>query len=293
MNTTKLYIYKHLYLIVSIVFLIHSTALASNFTIKAPQKAQQGNAILVAAISKTPESNATFFWLKKKLTIPFKKSGSLWKAQTLLPVPLDAIGDKMLIVQTQKYSKQLKVSIDKVCWPVQNITMTKKKKKYIPQTSHSKNIEKRILEEQELITKKLSNISCIQYWDKHFIRPVPGIITSQFGGKRFFNGKQCSYHTGVDLRAAIGTPIKAAASGKVILSQDLYYAGKTIFIDHGQGIFTIYCHMSQRNAKVGDLITAGQKIGLSGSTGRSTGPHLHFGLKILGYYLDPMSLFPQ
>ncbi|MEM7101402.1 MAG: peptidoglycan DD-metalloendopeptidase family protein [Pseudomonadota bacterium] len=120
-----------------------------------------------------------------------------------------------------------------------------------------------------------------------FHKPLEGITTSLYGHRRFFNGKPRSPHSGLDIAAPEGTPIKAAAAGTVTLADDLYYNGKTIFLDHGQGLITMYCHMSELSVKEGDVVLPEQTIGLVGTTGRSTGPHLHWSVSLAGYRVDP------
>jgi murein DD-endopeptidase MepM/ murein hydrolase activator NlpD len=123
-----------------------------------------------------------------------------------------------------------------------------------------------------------------------FVRPVPGEPTSIFGTRRLFNNEPRSPHPGLDLRARTGTPVKASGPGIVVLAQDLYYSGNTVLIDHGGGLFTIYAHLSEIEAVEGLEVEAGRRIGLSGATGRVTGPHLHWGAKIGSRPFDPTAL---
>jgi murein DD-endopeptidase MepM/ murein hydrolase activator NlpD len=123
-----------------------------------------------------------------------------------------------------------------------------------------------------------------------FIRPVPGEPTSTFGKRRFFNGKPRSPHPGLDLRAAVGTPVHASGPGEVVIAQDLYYSGNVVIIDHGGGLFTLYAHLSELGVAEGDVVEAGELVGLSGATGRVTGPHLHWGAKIGNRPFDPTAL---
>jgi murein DD-endopeptidase MepM/ murein hydrolase activator NlpD len=123
-----------------------------------------------------------------------------------------------------------------------------------------------------------------------FLRPVDGDQTSVFGTRRVFNGKPRSPHSGLDLRAASGTPVKSSGAGLVTLAMDLYYSGNTVIVDHGGGLFTIYAHLSKLQVRPGDRVRPGQVIGLSGATGRVTGPHLHWGAKIGDRPFDPMAL---
>jgi len=127
-------------------------------------------------------------------------------------------------------------------------------------------------------------------WQKDFILPLQSKITSSFGTKRVYNNKLKSYHSGVDFKAKENTPIRASNSGKVVISQNRFYAGNSIVIDHGHGIYTGYYHLNTLNKKTGDSIKRGEILGLSGSTGRVTGPHLHFSAKVQGLTVDPLQL---
>ena len=123
-----------------------------------------------------------------------------------------------------------------------------------------------------------------------FILPVEGDIFPNFGERRFFNNKPRSQHSGIDIASPKGTPVKASNSGRVVLATHLYFSGKTVVIDHGLGVFSIYCHFSEINVSSGDDVEKGEVIGKIGSTGRVTGPHLHWSIKIRGSRVDPNAL---
>jgi murein DD-endopeptidase MepM/ murein hydrolase activator NlpD len=123
-----------------------------------------------------------------------------------------------------------------------------------------------------------------------FVRPVPGKPTGTFGERRFFNGEPRAPHPGLDLRAAEGTPVLAAGAGRVALAGDLYWTGGTVVLDHGDGLFTVYAHLSKVEVEEGAVIEAGKRIGRSGATGRVTGPHLHWGAKVGTIPVDPRAL---
>ncbi len=122
----------------------------------------------------------------------------------------------------------------------------------------------------------------------HLRQPLNSPLTSPFGTRRLLNGKPKSPHGGVDFKAAIGVPVPAAAAGRVVLAEELYYSGRIVIIDHGLSIFSLYMHLSEIDCRVGDQVTAGQIIGKSGKSGRVTGPHLHWGIKIAGVFVDPL-----
>lgn len=123
-----------------------------------------------------------------------------------------------------------------------------------------------------------------------FILPSSGEAKSNFGERRIYNNDRRSSHSGVDISGPYGSPVRASNSGKVVLASNLYYAGKTVIIDHGLGLFTQYCHFSMIRVKRGDLVHKGDIIGEIGATGRVTGPHLHWGVKVFGNSADPFSL---
>ena len=126
-----------------------------------------------------------------------------------------------------------------------------------------------------------------------FIWPISGRISSIFGLRRFFNEQERRPHSGLDIAAPEGTPIKATASGTVIDSGDFFFSGNMIYLDHGQGLVSMYAHMSKLLVKPGDYVTQGEIIGEVGETGRVTGPHLHFAVIANRTLIDPMFMLPQ
>jgi murein DD-endopeptidase MepM/ murein hydrolase activator NlpD len=129
-----------------------------------------------------------------------------------------------------------------------------------------------------------------RYWIGAFLPPVPGTPTSSFGRRSIVNGEARSPHSGTDFQAADGTPVVAPNRGRVALAADLYFAGKTIIIDHGAGLYSYLAHLSEMLVSEGESVERGQKIALSGSTGRVTGPHLHWTMRVGRARVDPLSL---
>ena len=127
-------------------------------------------------------------------------------------------------------------------------------------------------------------------WSGSFRSPVPFAPTDSFGTRRMFNGKLASIHRGTDFHAPSGTPVVAANDGVVIIAQGMFYEGNLVVVDHGQQFSTLYMHFSKIEVKVGDHVHKGQRLGLSGATGRVTGPHLHLGVRWQGMYVDAVKL---
>jgi biotin carboxyl carrier protein len=127
-------------------------------------------------------------------------------------------------------------------------------------------------------------------WSLPLRLPRPGRITSPYGGAREYNGKVTSRHTGTDFAGAIGAPVTAPTRGVVALVADFYLAGKAVYVDHGAGLVTGYFHLSRADVAVGDTVSAGQRIGAVGRSGRVTGPHLHWIMRYGAISVDPMSL---
>jgi murein DD-endopeptidase MepM/ murein hydrolase activator NlpD len=147
------------------------------------------------------------------------------------------------------------------------------------------------IEADRLLKEKVFGASASEpLWSASFRAPVIAPPTDSFGTRRVFNGKLASIHKGMDFRAATGTPVRAGNSGVVVLARPLYYEGNCVVIDHGLGLFTISMHLSRIDVKEGQRVAAGDRLGLSGATGRVTGPHLHWAVRWQGAYLDPAKL---
>jgi len=127
-------------------------------------------------------------------------------------------------------------------------------------------------------------------WRGTFIRPVEGEVSGAFGLSRIINGKRRGQHTGIDLQAEEGTPVLACNSGMIVLVDQLFFSGKSVILDHGWGLFSMYFHLSETRVNEGDRVNKGAMLGRVGSTGRSTEPHLHWGIRMNGARVDPLSL---
>ncbi|MEK7306408.1 MAG: M23 family metallopeptidase [Nitrospirota bacterium] len=149
---------------------------------------------------------------------------------------------------------------------------------------------KRVAIEKTKTMEILSRITAERFWRGDFIMPAEGRLIENFGSRRRLNGQARSPHNGIDISAPTGTEIHAGNDGTVVLADDLFFGGKSIYIDHGLGAYTSYSHLSQINVSLGDKVRRGDLIGLVGSSGRATGPHLHWGMKINGARINPLSV---
>jgi len=152
-------------------------------------------------------------------------------------------------------------------------------------------------EQQEIIARDrqtkqetFSKVSPDREWAGDFKAPLDAPFSDTFGTTRTFNGQVRSTHEGLDFRAVAGTPIAALNAGTVLLARPLYFEGNCVVLDHGQGLLSLYLHMSEIKVKEGDKVETGQVLGLVGGTGRATGPHLHIAVRWQGVYIDPATL---
>lgn len=151
-------------------------------------------------------------------------------------------------------------------------------------------LRERIRKESELVAWVMSVITPEWLGDGPFVLPHPAPSWSNFGQRRLNNEVLQSVHTGLDIRAPFGDPIRAANAGRVVMASDLYLGGKTVILDHGLGVFSSYGHLSELKVKRGEAVEKGRVVGLCGSTGRSTGPHLHWAVKIFDSRVDPEAM---
>ncbi len=239
-----------------------------------PERPYPGSPLLVEGLS--PKVQRVRF-LGKEFGV-FSLKG---KRMALLAIPLGAKpGDYPIFMGQARYT----VHIFAHRYPEEHLKVPRKMVSYPPK------ILARVKREIRLIKEKVQVFHPEPYFSRPFVWPLHTHITSPFGLRRFFNGEPRSPHGGIDLAAPKGTPVHAANTGRVVLARHLYLPGKTVIIDHGLGIYTIYAHLSRFEVREGQWVKRGQVIALSGATGRVTGPHLHFGCYVEGVKIDPQVL---
>lgn len=185
---------------------------------------------------------------------------------------------------TQKEYEIAQLEIESFDYPKETLSVDKKRV-YL-----SKIDQLRADKEKKLLQKIYSNYIFHPLYDKNFISPLDSKITSYYGTARVYNNSFKSAHLGTDFRAAIGVKIPSSNAGRVVYAGDLFYTGNTVIINHGLGIFSMYGHLSEILVKKDDIVKQGQILGLSGSTGRVSGPHLHWGVMISNNWVDGFSL---
>ncbi len=204
-----------------------------------------------------------------------------WYAVVGLPLDL-APGQHELSVKIGSETKAQPFEVEAKKYPEQRITLKDKSKVELSPADLA-----RAEHEIALIKKLKHHWRDAQDTDLGFILPADGQLGGRFGVRRFFNGEPRAPHSGLDVAVTSGTPVKASAAGVVLAVGDYFFNGKTVFIDHGNGLITMYCHLEQIDVQDGQAVGKGQQLGLSGKTGRATGPHLHWSVVLNGAMVDP------
>ncbi len=199
----------------------------------------------------------------------------------LLIIPI-AYTTKPATIQLRIDKRVIKLAIHRKHYPKEFLRVAPSK------VSPPKSLQRQIAKEFQEAKKIYATITPQSYIHKPFILPIHSKITDKFGVERIFNGKLANYHSGTDFKASVGTPVHAINDGIVVLAKKRYYAGGSLIIDHGRGIYSCYFHLSRFNVRPGQKVTRGQIIALSGKSGRVTGPHLHLTIKVRGISVDPV-----
>ena len=213
---------------------------------------------------------------------PVLKNGASWVA--VVGIPLDtAPGKHAATLQPSRGDpRKLEFTVTDKRYEEQRLKVTNQR-----HVEPSKEDLERIARERKRIDAALGNFAADRVPQFVLEAPVDGRRSSSFGLRRFFNDQPRNPHTGMDIAAPTGTPILSPAPGVVTDTGDYFFNGNTVFVDHGQGVVTIYCHLSRIDVKPGDEVATGTPLGLVGATGRVTGPHLHWGVAVNRAMVDP------
>jgi len=263
------------------------SAQAAQLRVECPEAIGIGLPFLVKVESDAPLDKLQVEWSGKSMQVPGngEKSVEFLLGTDVLTSKPGTGTLRILKLGLSPLAVQTSILVEKRTFPEQRLTVEEK------MARPPLEVQERIATEYAEVRDLLGRVSPVSHLALPLVRPVPGSVASDYGLQRFFNGEARNPHRGLDLRAALGDPVRAASSGKVVLAADHYYGGRSLFIDHGLGVYTVYMHLSEFKVREGDMVEAGQVVGLAGQSGRATGPHLHLGLYVLDLAVDPSALF--
>ena len=233
--------------------------------------------------SSTPPQ--VYFQDKRVMVAPGSDNQHSWVAVAGIPLEAET-GKQQLSVKTENGEVMVPFDIKNKKYQSQYLTIKNKRK-----VNPNKKDMERITKEKKEIHSALASWSPSDQLPTQFVLPVKGRLSSPFGLRRYFNKQPRKPHSGIDIAAPAGTPIIAPMAGTVISTGEYFFNGNTVFLDHGNGLVTMYCHMSKINVKPGQPVAQGEAIGAVGKTGRVTGPHLHWGVSLNDARVDPGLFF--
>ncbi|OAE60934.1 peptidase [Achromobacter xylosoxidans] len=266
---------------------------AAAFCLAWPARAQQGSYISrkldarvpggVAVLTLGDAASAPEVTYLDRRVLVVREQGKQWIAVVGIPLSVKP-GQEHVQVKDAAGTRQVAFTVGSKDYVAQHITL-KNRRQVDPNPDDLKRIERELAEQVEAYRGFRAGVT-----PSNLIldRPVNGgRLSSPFGLRRFFNGQERNPHSGLDFAVPAGTPIKAPAAGVVVLVGDYFFNGKTVFLDHGQGLISMFCHMSAIDVKVGDEVPRGGVVGKVGATGRATGPHLHWNVSLNDARIDP------
>jgi murein DD-endopeptidase MepM/ murein hydrolase activator NlpD len=267
-------------------------AFAASWTVQAqPTPLVNGAPVLFQVKPPAKLDSLTGTWLGHELTFSYKASTKTWF--TLAGVSIETAPGtytlELSAVQTATKAPltfKRTVAVARANYPQIKVELTVEKKFTEPTPEQQEQAAEGVKIKQDY----LNRVTPAREWNGNFTAPADAAISDVFGSQRIFNGKAQSPHQGLDFRVPTGTPVAAMNDGTILLARFLYFEGGFVVIDHGQGLLTLYMHLSEFKVPEGDSVKRGQIVGLSGGTGRATGPHLHVAVRWQGVSLDPARL---
>ena len=277
-------------LLLLLVLLFPSSACAASW-VNFPTSWDIGQAFAVSITSNADYSSPVVTWMNRSVELNVEQGGAGKISYGLLGSDVRNVkpGNYNILFEFnqngKKYKESGNIALRARQYPKENLSVNPKMvnppKKELP----------RIQNERKLVNAALRTMTTPRRWTTPPQSPLPNItLTSQYGKQRVYNGQPRAGHNGADIRAVTGTPVRAPFAGTVVLTGFHYYAGGSVYIDSGNGVITVFFHLSEINVKKGDKVAKGQVVAKSGATGRVTGPHLHYSLVLAGQFVDPIPL---
>jgi hypothetical protein len=281
---------KFLIFIPVLLLLTGKSASAENhFRVESlPRMVRQGEVCLITILGPPSLKSIYVEFQGVKFPLAFGEQNGIYEGLIGIDMDTRPATYEMKVVTTEGggviYLNALSLKVEEVDFGIQKLSLP----------SAMVDLDRKTLERVNKEERQLNSLFRVfrdeRLWRDAFIRPVEGELSVAFGLSRIINGQRRSPHTGVDLRAEEGTPVLACNSGMVVLVEPLFFSGKSVILDHGWGFYSMYFHLSEALIKEGDKVDKGAVLGRVGSTGRSTGPHLHWGIRMNGARVDPLSL---
>lgn len=260
------------------LFLAEGTAFAGVPVELSSEKVSQGSVLFIRVFDKTAKSVKI-----KETTFPLFESKDGVSKGVLIGVPARWNSGERYPVEVDEKTTGKAVEVEEKSRKLEILTIEKSKLVSNEETA----------KQGKVLLAAISSLKIEKLWNGNFLKPVEGMITTEYGTRRTVNGKKGGVHRGVDIGAEEGTVVKAANNGIIAISRNHILTGNTIVLNHGAGLVSVYYHMSELTAKENQKIKKGEVIGKVGSTGVSTGAHLHWGIWIFGVDVDPFELIKK
>jgi murein DD-endopeptidase MepM/ murein hydrolase activator NlpD len=262
------------------LFILSSEASALSVQVQ-PEEVHPGD-VFILKLNSGGSAAAAAEFLNEPIEFQTADSGML-----IAVVPVDIkTAPKKYRIRITHGEKKYRAEINVVPFEFRTIHLTVSEEKVTLSPESQRRVDK-----EYALQKKIWDRETPMAWSGQFTKPTGTEISTEYGVKRIFNKKRTSIHRGMDFRGKTGAPVTAVNSGTVVLSQDLFYGGNTLVVDHGMGLYSVYMHLSEFKVREGDKVIKEQVVGFVGSSGRATGPHLHLSVKLGGLSVNPESLF--
>ena len=253
-----------------------------------PRVAKQGEVCLISVLGTASLRSINVVFEGVRFPLAFNEQNGTYEGLIGIDMDTQPSTYEIKIVVTDErndiHSSNFSLKVEKVDFGIQELSLPSS------MVDLDRETLERVNKEERRLNSLFRTFREERLWRGAFIRPVRGELSTAFGFRRIINGQRRSPHTGVDLQAEEGTPVLACNSGIVALVEPLFFSGKSVILDHGWGFYSMYFHLSEVLVKKGDRVGKGAILGRVGSTGRSTGPHLHWGIRMNGARVDPLSL---